>query len=65
MKKVEYFDPNKYQCWLTGIGTGRLSPKHSDKPSTQVTEYLKREKKEKNTNHFLCERSFAADRTLW
>jgi len=50
MKKVEYFDPNKYPCWLTGIGTGRLSPKHSDKPSTQVTEYLKREKKDKNEN---------------
>ena len=50
MKKVEYFDPNKYQCWLTGIGSGRLSPKHTEKQVNQVTEYLKREKKDKNEN---------------
>jgi len=42
--KIEYFDPDKYPCWLTGYGSGRFGVKAEVRPARKTKEYLTREK---------------------
>jgi len=52
--KIEYFDPDKCPCWLTGYGSGRFGPKSEEKTEGKVRAYLDREKdieRVKNRRH--------------
>ena len=42
--KIEYFDPDKYPCWLTGYGSGRFGVKSEEKTEGKARAYLNREK---------------------
>jgi hypothetical protein len=42
--KPEYFDPDKYPCWLTGYGSGRFGVKSEEKTEGKARAYLNREK---------------------
>jgi len=51
--ETEYFNPDQYQCWLTGYGVGKYYNRDTT-PKSQVLEYLGRyapKKKTKRTKH--------------
>ena len=41
-EKPEYFDPDKYQCWLTGYGSGKFGVIKNTRPVDQVKAYRSR-----------------------
>ena len=50
---VIMFNPDKYQCWLTGFGAGRFGAKTETRPTDQVKDFLTRneEGKSKREKH--------------
>ena len=50
---VIMFNPDKYQCWLTGYGAGRFGAKTETRPTDQVKDFLTRneEGKSKREKH--------------
>lgn len=44
-KQIEFFDPDKYKCWLTGYGSGNMGIVKNPRQVDQVKAYKERNDK--------------------